>query len=104
MFSLKVRKNQLEEALKELACSLSCLYLTRARFRKRDQDAKEAIRYARNNVEAHVLRAMMFLEGKKLKECINELDWAYELNPHLPTLNKIRAIVQKKLGILSNQA
>jgi len=37
---LKVRKSQLDEALKDLSCSLSCLYLTRARFRKRDQDAK----------------------------------------------------------------
>ncbi len=61
---------------------------------------RESIRYAKNNVEARVLRAMMLLESKKVRECLNELEWAYEFEQNCQTLNKIRFIVQKKLGIV----
>jgi hypothetical protein len=61
MFSLLMRIEKFDEAFQNLCCSLSCLYLIRAKNKKSELDASKAIKYAENNMEAHVLKGLIHL-------------------------------------------
>jgi len=61
-FSLQYRNNNDNEAFDSLCCSLSCLYLMKAKSEKSIDYADKAIKYCYNNIEAHVLKGLLLLE------------------------------------------
>lgn len=68
--------NNTVEALKNICCALSCLYLLRGKTTKNEGDLNKAIKYAENNVEARLLKGIMNMEKKKYKIALNEINWA----------------------------
>jgi tetratricopeptide (TPR) repeat protein len=73
LFSLQFNAGQIFPAFDNLCCSLSCLYLVRARKARRELDVQRSIKYAENNPEAHILKALMYLEDGKNKLALNEI-------------------------------
>ena len=59
------------EALKNLCCALSCLYLIRGKNNKNEADLTKAIKYSENNIEARLLKGFMNMEKKKYKIALN---------------------------------
>lgn len=64
LFSIQTRYEQWLPAYQSLCCSLSCLYLIKARNSKSIQDAETSIQHAHNNYEAHVLKGLLHLQQK----------------------------------------
>lgn len=61
LFSLLYNSGQIVTAFDNLCCSLSCLYLIRAKKGRKELDVQRSIKYAENNPDAHVLKALMYL-------------------------------------------
>lgn len=68
MFSIQTRMMEDEAAFANLCCSLSCMYLIRARNAKSIEDASIAISYSNNNYEAHVLKGLLLMQKQKYEE------------------------------------
>lgn len=71
LFSLQYRSGEEEVSFDNLCCSLSCLYLIRAKKSRRELDLQRSIKYAENNLESHVLKSLMYLEDGKFKLALN---------------------------------
>lgn len=71
LFSLQFNAGETELAFDNLCCSLSCLYLVRARKARRELDVQRSIKYAENNPDAHILKALMYLDDGKNKLALN---------------------------------
>ena len=83
------------EALKNLCCGLSCLYLLRSKIQRNEADLTKAIKYAENNLEAHLLKGIFNMEKKKYKLALNEISWALEIQPNNEKLQGIKARIVK---------
>lgn len=97
LFSLQFRSGEDEKAFENLCCSLSCLYLVRAKKSRRELDVQKSIIYADNNVEAYVLKSLMYLEEGKTSLALNNIEWACDLNPNSLLCLKLKNIISKKV-------
>jgi hypothetical protein len=98
LFSLQFNARQVLTAFDNLCCSLSCLYLVRARKARKELDVQRSIKYAENNPDAHILKALMYLEDGKNKLALNEIEWALDLQVYNPLCIKIKNIINRKLN------
>ena len=98
LFSLQFNAGQPLPAFDNLCASLSCLHLLRARNSRRELDLQRAIRYADNNPEAHILKALLYLQEGKLRHSLNELEWALDLRVHAPLCQQLRNLVNRRLN------
>lgn len=97
LFSLQYRGGGREQALENLCCSLSCLYLLRAKKSRRELDVQRSISYADNNFEAYVLKSLMYLEEGRLKQALNYIEWALDINPHSLLSQHLKHVIYKKI-------
>lgn len=58
IFSVSVCDNNNLEALKNLCCALSCLYLIRGRLRDNESDINKCLKLAENNHEGRLVKAL----------------------------------------------
>lgn len=78
------RTNSYAEALENLHCCLSCLYLLKAVLsrdienRNREIDLGRAIGYCQNNLQARYIRLLMQLKQNRWKMAANEVELALE--------------------------
>jgi tetratricopeptide (TPR) repeat protein len=63
LFSIQTLNNEDHEAYENLCCSLSCLHLIKAKKTKILGDVEHAIKYAKNNLEARVLKGLILAQG-----------------------------------------
>lgn len=98
LFSLQFNAGHTLDAFDNLCCSLSCLYLVRARKARRELDVQRSIKYAENNPEAHILKALMYLDDGKNKLALNEIEWALDLGRYGPLCTKIKNIINRRLS------
>jgi tetratricopeptide (TPR) repeat protein len=97
LFSLEYRAGQEETAFDNLCCSLSCLYLLRAKKSRRELDVQRAINYADNNFEAYILKSLMYLEDGRLKPALNNIEWALDINPGSLVSQRLKNVISKKI-------
>lgn len=58
---------------------------------------QRSISYADNNFEAYVLKSLMYLEDGRLKQALNYIEWALDINPHSLVSQQLRNVIQKKI-------
>ena len=80
-----------------MCCSLSSLYLLRAKKSRRELDVQRSISYADNNFEAYVLKSLMYLEDGRSSQALNYMEWACDINPKSILCQKLKNIVAKKV-------
>lgn len=98
LFSLQFNAGQTLPAFENLCASLSCLHLLRARNSRRELDLQRAIRYAENNPEAHILKALLHLQEGKLRHALNEAEWALDLRVHGALCQQLRNLLARRLN------
>lgn len=98
LFSLQFNAGQTQPAFDNLCSSLSCLHLLRARNSRRELDLQRAIKYADNNPEAHILKALLYLQEGKLRHSLNEVEWALDIRVHAPLCQQLRNLLSRRLN------
>lgn len=68
LFSVLTRCNEDWEAFNNLCCSLSCMYLLKAKTTKKIDLVEKSLQYANNNVAASLLKKCLELEYTFLAE------------------------------------
>jgi hypothetical protein len=44
-------------------------------------DVQRSIKYAENNLEAHILKSLLYMKNSKFKLALNEIEWALDIYP-----------------------
>ena len=70
IFSIKIKQELDQEAYQHLCCSLSCLYLLKAKESKQVQDANRSISFSNNNFEAYLLKGLIQMELSDYLEAV----------------------------------
>lgn len=71
--------------------------MLRARKSRRELDLQRAINYADNNYAAYMLKSLMYLEEGRLKQALNYIEWALDINPGDSLSQKIRFVIARKI-------
>jgi tetratricopeptide (TPR) repeat protein len=97
--SFLFRTSNFSEALRNLHCCLSCLYLLKAVLsrdlenRNREIDLGRAISYAQNNLRARYVRLLMQVKQGRWKMAANEVELALETQPDGHELLQLRTLL-----------
>ena len=95
-FSLQYKNSDDSEAFDSLCCSLSCLYLMKAKSEKSVEYADKSIKYCYNNIEAHVLKGLLLLEKEKYLESYYEFEQAVAVSPNNQMVMELRSCAFQK--------